>query len=97
MVFILMPIRVHLKISGRVQGVCFRHFCREQAEQIGLKGFVRNNDDGSVEAVAEGSAEAVREFIAWCRRGPPLAVVKAYEEKYEPPTGEFASFTIGYW
>ena len=92
-----MPVRVHLKISGIVQGVCFRHYCRAQAEQIGVKGFVRNNDDDSVEAVAEGSEEAVREFLVWCRRGPSLAVVKACEEKYEPPTGEFASFTIGYW
>lgn len=91
-----MTTRVHLKVSGIVQGVCFRYFCRERADRLGVKGFVRNNDDGSVEAVAEGSEEAVREFLAWCRRGPPSAVVKACEDKYEPPTGEFASFTIGH-
>ena len=91
-----MPIRVHLKISGRVQGVCFRHYCRAQAEHIGMKGIVRNNDDGSVEVIAEGEEEAVRKLLAWCRRGPPLAVVEACEEKQEPPTGEFDAFTIGH-
>jgi len=91
-----MPVRIHLKISGRVQGVCYRYCCCEQAKHCGVKGFVRNNDDGSVEVVAEGEEEAVRKFIAWCRRGPTLAMVVACEEKHEPPTGEFDSFTIGY-
>lgn len=91
-----MSARVHLKISGQVQGVCFRHYCREQAEQIGVKGVVRNKDDGSVEVIAEGEEGVIKNFITWCRRGPPLAVVEACEEKQEPPTGEFDSFTIGY-
>ncbi len=91
-----MPVRIHLKIFGRVQGVCFRHYCREHAERSGVKGFVRNNDDGSVEVVAEGEKQVVNDFIAWCRRGPPLAAVRTCEEKDEPPTGEFDSFTIGY-
>jgi len=91
-----MQLRVHLKISGRVQGVCFRHYCRMQAERLGLNGMVRNNDDGSVEVIAEGGEEAVGNFIALCRRGPPAAVVKACEEKHEPVTGEFDSFTIGF-
>lgn len=83
-------------MSGRVQGVCFRHFCIEQAVYCGVKGFVRNDDDGSVEAIAEGSEEAVAKFAAWCRRGPPLAAVMACEEKHETPTGEFDSFVIRY-
>lgn len=91
-----MPVRIHMKISGRVQGVCFRHYCREHAEHLGLKGFVRNNDDGSVEVVAEGGDKAINDFLAWCRRGPPLADVRGCEEKHEAPTGEFDSFTIGY-
>ena len=91
-----MPVRIHLKIFGRVQGVCFRHYCREHAEKFGMKGFVRNNNDGSVEVIAEGEEDVIENFIAWCRRGPPLAVVEACEEKYEPPTGEFDSFTIGH-
>lgn len=88
--------RVHIIIRGLVQGVCFRYYCRDLAKQLGLKGFVRNNADGSVEAVAEGGEESIRSFIAWCRRGPPAASVRACEENYEPPTGEFDSFTIGF-
>lgn len=89
-----MLVRAHIKISGRVQGVCFRHYCRAQAEQLGLKGLVRNNFDGSVEAVAEGEEKAVRDFIAWCRRGPPSARVRSCEENIEEAKGEFDSFTI---
>lgn len=89
-----MQIRVHLKISGRVQGVCFRYYCREGAEQFGVKGFVRNNYDGSVEVVAEAGAEALKKFAAWCKRGPPAAEVRACAENYEKPTGEFDSFQI---
>ena len=91
-----MTIRVHLKISGRVQGVCFRYYCRMQAERLGLKGVARNSDDGGVEVIAEGGEEAVANFVALCRRGPPAAAVKDCEEKHEPATGEFDSFTIGF-
>ncbi|MFA7158787.1 MAG: acylphosphatase [Kiritimatiellia bacterium] len=89
-----MTARVHLKIYGRVQGVCFRHFCREEALRIGLKGYVRNNDDGCVEAVAEGDKNDVRAFAAWCRRGPPSANVTKLEENYEQPSGEYNSFSV---
>jgi len=96
MVFILMPIRVHLNIQGRVQGVCFRHYCRARAQKLGVKGIVRNNFDGSVDVIAEGEEKAVRDFIVWCRRGPPLAVVRSCEENIEAPTGEFDSFSIAF-
>jgi len=91
-----MLVRVHIIIRGLVQGVCFRHYCRQQAERLDLKGFVRNNADGSVEAVAEGEDESIKSFVAWCRRGPATARVKACEENYEALTGEFNSFTIGF-
>lgn len=89
-----MTVRVHLKIYGRVQGVCFRYYCRAEAERFGVKGFVRNNPDGSVEIVAEGGQAAVRDFVAWCRRGPPSAWVRKCEENIEPAKGEFDSFSI---
>jgi len=89
-----MTARVHLKISGRVQGVCFRYYCRERAERFDLTGFVRNNDDGSVEVVAEGEEKALGDFVAWCRHGPPGAMVKTCEENYEPPAGKFDSFQV---
>ena len=91
-----MQLRIHLQISGRVQGVCFRHYCRERAQQLGIKGLVRNKFDGSVEVIAEGEEKAVREFSAWCRHGPPAGKVRACEEKTEKPGGEFDSFAIGF-
>lgn len=69
------PVRVRLVITGRVQGVGFRWACQREARAVGVAGWVRNVADGSVEAVAEGSPEAVDRFVAWCRFGPPSARV----------------------
>jgi len=57
-------------ISGRVQGVGFRYFTQDAARREGLHGFVWNNDDGTVEAVAEGESEALERFERAIRRGP---------------------------
>ncbi|MEN6463600.1 MAG: acylphosphatase, partial [Syntrophaceae bacterium] len=67
--------RVHLIVSGRVQGVFFRARTKAMAESLDLKGWVRNLSDGSVEAVFEGSGPAVNEAVEWCRKGPSRAVV----------------------
>ncbi len=66
---------VHALISGRVQGVWFRHFTREQAEASALTGWVRNLPDGRVEALLCGEEKAVRHVEAWLSRGPELASV----------------------
>jgi acylphosphatase len=68
--------RVRLKISGRVQGVFFRESTRREAERLGVRGWVRNDDDGTVEALIEGSAAAVDALIQWCHHGPPSAKVE---------------------
>ncbi|TKY52946.1 Acylphosphatase protein [Spatholobus suberectus] len=62
-------------IKGRVQGVWYRNWTIENATQLGLKGWVRNRKDGSVEALFSGSVDAVQEMEQRCRRGPPDAVV----------------------
>ena len=62
-------------VTGRVQGVFFRDSCRTQARAEGVRGFVRNRADGSVEAEFEGPEAAVERLIAWCRVGPPRAHV----------------------
>lgn len=64
-----------LVVRGRVQGVGFRHATVEAARDIGVAGWVRNRPDGTVEAFAQGAAADVERFVAWCRRGPPLARV----------------------
>lgn len=88
--------RVHLKIKGYVQGVFYRATARETALRLGLTGWVRNRPDGSVEAVAEGTEEAVDHFIEWCQSGPSGASVQNVEVRRELATGEFPSFQIRY-
>lgn len=70
---------VHIRVEGRVQGVGYRAFVEMNAVDLGLVGWVRNRRDGSVEAVLQGTAEAVDEMLALCRRGPPAARVDAVE------------------
>ena len=75
-----------LVIAGRVQGVGFRYWLVEQAEALGVAGWVRNRPDGSVEALIAGDIDAVEELARLCRRGPRLAtVVSITEELAEPP------------
>lgn len=85
-------IRVQLVAVGRVQGVSFRAAAIKRAKELGVGGWVRNVEDGSVEAVAEGSEAAVREFVAWMRAGPPAARVEELRVTQEEPTGEFNRF-----
>jgi acylphosphatase len=68
--------RAHVLVSGRVQGVSFRDATRSQAEQLGLSGWVRNTQDGQVEAVFEGVPETVQQMIEWCKSGPSSADVE---------------------
>lgn len=62
-------------VSGRVQGVAFRYHMSHEAERLGVRGWVRNLRDGSVEALISGSPEAVAAMLVWARRGPPSAEV----------------------
>ena len=70
-----MTIGRHIIVTGQVQGVFFRAWTKEQADALGVCGWVRNCPDGSVEAHVEGAAEAVEEMIERLRDGPPQAVV----------------------
>lgn len=66
----------HVHVTGRVQGVWFRAWTREQAQELGVSGWVRNRSDGSVEAVVSGPSEAVEALITALREGPPAAEVE---------------------
>jgi acylphosphatase len=66
---------VHLIIKGKVQGVFYRQSAKKEAVKLGINGWVKNNEDGTVEAVATGSEEQIQRFIKWCRQGPTLAHV----------------------
>ena len=87
-------VRVHIHVSGRVQGVFYRSGAKKAALELGLKGWVMNLPDGRVEAVVEGEESRVDELIRWCRAGPPRAMVTRLEVEREPYTGEFDGFRI---
>jgi acylphosphatase len=86
--------RATLRIRGKVQGVFFRESARQEASRLGLTGWVRNRDDGSVEAVAEGEPAALEEFIRWSHRGPQAARVTDVERADGEAAGEFRTFTV---
>ena len=73
-----------------MQGVWFRESMRREAERLGVAGWVRNQPDGSVEAVMQGTDEAVAALVAWAKKGPPLARVEHLE--LSEAAGEFTAF-----
>jgi acylphosphatase len=85
---------VHVIISGRVQGVWFRASTKMKAEQLGIKGWVRNAREGYVEAVFEGEEKLIEEMIKWCHVGPPYAKVTNVALKNQKPTNGFKNFSI---
>ena len=88
--------RVHIFVSGRVQGVFFRENIRKRAKKLRITGWVRNLSDGRVEAVFEENKEKVEKIIEWKNRGPILAKVNGLEVEWEEYQGEFNNFEIKY-
>ena len=83
----------NIRINGRVQGVGFRYSARNMANAFGIKGFVKNEYDGSVYIEAEGEEENLRRFIRWCRKGPVSGrVTDIYAEKGDMKN--FNSFSV---
>tara|TARA_B100000959_G_scaffold263989_1_gene303932 strand:+ start:2092 stop:2406 length:315 start_codon:yes stop_codon:yes gene_type:complete len=88
--------RIHVIVSGIVQGVFFRANTKSEADRLGVYGWVRNMMDGTVEIIAEGKEDNIDRFIQWCRKGPPGADVKNLELNREEFKGEFKSFNVAY-
>jgi acylphosphatase len=86
--------RAQIRIRGRVQGVYYRASMVQEAQKAGLAGWVRNCEDGAVEAVAEGSRPAIESLLAWCRQGPPGARVDSVDVSWEAAAGNFSGFTV---
>ena len=86
--------RVHLTASGLVQGVFFRASARNEATRLGLSGWVRNTQDGTVEAEVQGHTEAVDGFIEFCRRGPGHARVEALAVDEHDVIADERGFTV---
>lgn len=85
---------INLKITGKVQGVFFRAKAKKQAEAIGVVGFIRNEDDGSVYCEIEGEESLLNDFIQWCHEGPELATVEGLIQEEEEGLKEFTDFSI---
>ena len=88
--------RLHAVVHGRVQGVGYRYYTTQAAQHLNLCGWVANRWDGRVETVAEGTRDALAEFLTFLRRGPSSAIVAQVDAEWHAPTGEFGRFSVRY-
>jgi len=88
--------RLHAIVRGDVQGVGFRYFVQRSAAQLGLTGWVRNNDDGTVEVVAEGPREKLEELRRAVERGPRMAHVPRVDAEWSAATGTLHGFDLSW-
>jgi len=86
--------RLHAVIRGDVQGVGFRYFVLRKAQQLGLRGWVRNNDDGTVELVAEGARQDLEQLKRAVGEGPRMARVDRVDTRWQNATGNLAGFDL---
>ena len=86
--------RVQLIVRGRVTGVYFRASSQREAKRLGITGWVKNRNDGSIELMAEGDEDTIKEIIAWAHHGPSAARVDGVDVRWRGYTGEFADFRI---
>lgn len=86
--------RVHLIVRGRVTGVYFRASAQREARRLGITGWVKNRNDGSIEIMAEGEEDSVKEIVGWAHHGPSAARVDSVDVRWRSYMGEFADFRI---
>jgi acylphosphatase len=86
--------QAHVFISGTVQGVGYRQFVRSNARKLGLTGWVRNTEDGGVEAILQGTVEKIEDMIGICRKGPFMSEVKQIGFEWEEAETEMKDFSI---
>lgn len=87
---------IHVIVEGEVQGVGFRYSAMREANSLGLVGWVRNAEDGSVEVWAEGEEDSLEEFSRWLGRGPAYATVHRTLVSWEKPLHLYSSFSIAF-
>jgi len=86
--------RLHVVLTGKVQGVFFRSGIKEHADHYGVGGWVRNNRDGTLEAVFEGSKETLSKLLAYCKKGPAEALVSDVQAKWSEKEEGFGEFLV---
>lgn len=88
--------RFEASVQGRVQGVCFRHYTRKRAQELQLRGWVRNERDGSVKVLAEGPREQLDALLEFLHRGPDGARVDRVRADWQPHQGDLNSFSVAH-
>ena len=86
--------RVHIIIHGSVQGVFFRANAKKIADSLGLNGYAKNMDDGTMEVVAQGPIEKLKELIEYCKKGPEMSKVSKIDFKFEKAKSGFDGFEV---
>ncbi|MBC7243276.1 MAG: acylphosphatase [Anaerolineae bacterium] len=86
--------RLEAVVHGRVQGVGFRYFVLNRAAELGLRGYVRNRWNGTVEVVAEGPRSKLEVLLGYLQRGPRAAEVTRVDTVWRPATGQFSDFHV---
>ncbi len=86
--------RANIIIHGLVQGVFFRYNAKKIALSLGLTGSVKNNEDGTVEIIAQGPDDKIKELVEFCKKGPESAKVSKIDVKLENPKNDFNSFEV---
>jgi acylphosphatase len=87
-------IKAHIFVEGKVQGVVYRSWVKRMAEELKVNGWVKNLDDGRVEAIFEGKRDKVDELIELCKQGSPNAKVAHVDVIFEEPEGDYVQFVI---
>jgi acylphosphatase len=86
--------QAHVFISGSVQGVGYRYFVKQNARKLGITGWVRNTEDGGVEAMLQGDEKIIEQMIAICKKGPFMSEVTQIGFEWETTEEELTDFTI---
>ena len=86
----------HITVKGKVQGVFFRKYTKQKAQELNIAGWVKNTDEGDVEIMAQGNADALEKLMHWCKEGPPKAEVETVEVKDIEPQTDIRGFSIAY-
>jgi acylphosphatase len=87
-------ISVKIKVYGRVQGVCFRYYTVQKAQQLGVSGWVKNCSDGTLEAFVIGNEDSVNNMVDWCHQGPSQARVDKVTVINESNLNEYMNFSV---
>ena len=85
---------LNIKVYGRVQGVFFRHSAKQKAKELGIYGFARNEPGEAVYIEAEGQEDSLKQFLDWCRQGPPSAFVEKIDFEFKTEMKNFSEFAV---